>query len=82
MTASIKSAAHIVSRNRVISLPSFGFYRTYVASKVRLRAGCFQALRRVEKPEDQGQFRRYAPVQYLEKGTVASPDDSFFARWL
>ena len=33
----------------VISLPSFGFCRTYVASKGRLRAGCFQALRRVEK---------------------------------
>ena len=62
----------------VISLPSFGFCRTYVASKGRLSAGCFQALRRIEKPEDQGQFGRYAPVQYLEKGTVSSQDDSFF----
>jgi hypothetical protein len=72
---------HAPSMHMVISLPSFDFCRTYVASKGRLRAGCFQALRRVEKPEDQGQFGRYAPVQYLEKGTVASQDDSFFAWW-
>ncbi len=63
----------------VISLPSFGFCRTYVVSKGRLRAGCFQALQLVEKPEDQGQFGLYAPVQYLEKGTVTSQDYSFFA---
>ena len=65
----------------VISLPSFVFCRTYLASKGRLHAGCFQALRRVEKPEDQGQFGRYSPVQYLEEGSEASQDDSFFAWW-
>ena len=47
-----------------------------MASKGRLRAGCFQALRRVEKPEDQGQFGRYSPVQYLKKGTWYSNADS------
>ena len=65
----------------VICLNVPWFCRTYLASKGRISAGSFPALRLVEKQEDQGQFGRYAPVQYLEEGTVASPDDSFFAWW-
>jgi hypothetical protein len=61
----------------VISLPSFGFCRTHVVSKGLLRAGCFQALRRVEKPEDQGQFCRYALVQYLSAALRGSKLELF-----
>ena len=57
------------------------FCRTYVASKGRICAGCIQAIRRVEKQEDQGEFGRYSPVQYLEEGSDASQDDSCFAWW-
>ena len=41
------------------------FCRTYVASKGRICAGCIQAIRRVEKQEDQGEFGRYSPVQVM-----------------
>ena len=65
-----------------VSYCALVYCRTYVVSKGRIRAGCFPALRRVEKQEEQGKFGRYAPVQYLEEGTIASPDDSFFAWWI
>ena len=53
------------------------FCRTYVASKGRICAGCIQAIRRVEKQEDQGEFGRYSPVQYLEEAKVVQKVGQF-----
>jgi hypothetical protein len=55
------------------------FCRAQVAIERWICASCFPALRWVEKPEDQGKFSRYAPMQYLEAGSDASPDDLLFS---
>jgi len=58
------------------------FCRSHVAQLERWSClACFPALWCVKKQENQGQFGRYTPVQYLEEGTDSSQDNSFFAWW-
>jgi hypothetical protein len=51
------------------------FCRAKEAVERCIRAGSFQELQWVEKQETKG------PVQYLEEGSDASPDESLFSWW-